>query len=124
LNNLTFKVLTALFFAGIIGCSIPAEQDADTVTKPTVHQTTKLIYEYKGKGDRPKFQQDPSRKIDVIKVGRQTSSHLGMTVKGPCAFVDTYETAEIKFADGTMRLFSDVTLEGWAGYQAALVKVN
>ena len=124
MNEQWSKFAFVLVCAGIFGCSGHQERgNGSAVIKPATPQALKDAYSYEGKGTRPKFTRDPALLIDVIKVGRQTSAIRGMSKSGKCAAIDTYSPAEIKFANGTTKTFTSVTLEGWSGYPPALVKV-
>lgn len=130
------KLALLLLLGNIISCAGTRElRDAPSVTKATpleaVTRATpqvplEVAYSYSGQGDRPKFVKNPALLIDTIKGGTSTYRIRGMMMSGQCAVIDTYTTytpAKIKFADGTTKTFSSVTVEGLSGYPPALVTV-
>jgi len=82
-----------------------------------------LLYEYKGKGTRPKFNGDSNRLVERIEAGKVSFSATGMPANGgPCQTYMIYESGRITFADGEIVDVSGMSLEGVIGYEPAIVK--
>lgn len=116
-------IMILLGAIGIGGCTRTGESQS-TKTSPSAPKVKLTVaYSFDGKGTRAKFTKDPSLLVAVVRVGRNTSTAIGMTTKGRCAKISTYSPAEIKFENGQTKTFASVTLEGWLNDPPALVEV-
>ncbi len=91
------------------GCIKQATSTSPSSPKINNSSNYSRIFTYSGKGFRPSFTNDTSKKIEFVDVGRLTSSAHGEDCHGGGGTDRTYRGARIGFADGSIESFSKIT---------------
>jgi len=107
--NAKFGVILFPILLSGLGCSKPATNTVPTTSKIDSPSNYTRIYNYGGKGIRPSFTNDKSKKIEFVDVGRLTISAHGEDGHGGGGTDRTYIGTRIGFADGSIQSFSKIT---------------
>ncbi len=107
--NAKFGVILFPILLSGLGCSKPASNTVPTTSKIDSPSNYSRIFTYSGKGIRPSFTNDKSKKIEFVDVGQLTMTAHGEDGLGGGGTDQFYNGARIGFADGSIQSFSKIT---------------
>jgi hypothetical protein len=104
-----FGVILVLMILSVLGCREPATNTVPPSPKINSPSNYSRIFTYSGKGFRPSFTNDTSKKIKFVDVGQLTMTAHGEDGLGGGGTNQFYRGGRIGFADGSIQSFSKIT---------------